>query len=76
MANQSAVIEGPESIREVNRFDSGILQRIKTLPFGRALLVFTFIFYTYLMHSKAIDQFYIGHCHDLEERLFRRNNSG
>lgn len=44
MANQSAVIEGPESIREVNRFDSGILQRIKTLPFGRALLVFTFMF--------------------------------
>jgi putative endonuclease len=34
------------------------------------------MFYTYIIYSPTIDQFYIGHCQDLQERLYRHNNSG
>jgi predicted GIY-YIG superfamily endonuclease len=34
------------------------------------------MFYTYIIYSSAIDQFYIGHCEDLEDRLLHHNNSG
>ena len=30
----------------------------------------------YIIYSKTIDQFYIGHTHNLQDRLFRHNNSG
>jgi putative endonuclease len=34
------------------------------------------MYYTYILYSPSIDQFYVGHCDDLEDRLFRHNNSG
>jgi putative endonuclease len=33
-------------------------------------------YFIYILYSKAIDRFYIGHTIDLEERLFRHRNSG
>ena len=33
-------------------------------------------FYVYIIYSKTIDQFYIGHTVDLTDRLYRHNNSG
>jgi putative endonuclease len=58
-----------------HRFDSGILHRLKALPSGRAFIVLNTMFYTYIIYSPTIDQFYIGHCQDLQERLYRHNNS-
>jgi len=34
------------------------------------------MYFTYILYSRLLDQFYIGHCQDLEDRLFRHNNSG
>ena len=34
------------------------------------------IFYTYIIYSSSKDQYYIGHSGDLEDRLYRHNNSG
>ena len=33
-------------------------------------------YYVYIIHSVSLNQFYIGHTHDLNDRLFRHNNSG
>lgn len=33
-------------------------------------------FVVYIIYSASLDQFYIGHTHDLQERLFRHKNSG
>ena len=33
-------------------------------------------FTVYILYSKGIDQFYIGHTENLNDRLFRHNNSG
>jgi putative endonuclease len=33
-------------------------------------------FYLYILYSPSIDQYYTGHTGDLEDRLFRHNNSG
>jgi predicted GIY-YIG superfamily endonuclease len=33
-------------------------------------------FFTYILYSESLDQYYIGHTADLEDRLFRHNNSG
>ena len=30
----------------------------------------------YIIYSKAIDQFYIGHTENLDDRLYRHRNSG
>jgi len=30
----------------------------------------------YILYSPGLDQFYIEHTHDLQDRLFRHNNSG
>ena len=32
-------------------------------------------FTVYILYSKTIDQFYIGHTENLNDRLFRHNNS-
>lgn len=34
------------------------------------------MFYTYIIYSPTLDQFYIGHTQDLADRLYRHNNSG
>lgn len=34
------------------------------------------MFYTYILYSRTLDQFYIGHAEDLADRLSRHNNSG
>lgn len=31
---------------------------------------------TYILYSTSLNQYYIGHTQDLNERLFRHNNSG
>ena len=33
-------------------------------------------FYTYIIYSASLDQYYTGHSEILEERLFRHTNSG
>ena len=33
-------------------------------------------YYVYILYSPSIDQYYIGHTENLEDRLFRHNNSG
>ena len=33
-------------------------------------------FHVYILYSKSIDQYYIGHSIDINDRLFRHNNSG
>ena len=43
----------------------------------KAYLVSLFYaFYVYILYSLTIDQYYIGHSYDIEERLFRHTNSG
>ena len=33
-------------------------------------------FYVYIIYSKALDRYYVGHSEDLNDRIFRHNNSG
>ena len=33
-------------------------------------------FYVYILYSASINQYYIGHSANIDERLFRHNNSG
>ena len=33
-------------------------------------------FLVYILYSPSLDQYYVGHTADLEDRLFRHNNSG
>jgi putative endonuclease len=33
-------------------------------------------FYVYILHSLSLDQYYVGHTGDLEDRIFRHTNSG
>ncbi len=33
-------------------------------------------FHVYILYSKSIDQYYIGHTAEINDRLFRHNNSG
>lgn len=33
-------------------------------------------FHVYILYSKDLDQYYIGHTANLEDRIFRHNNSG
>ena len=34
------------------------------------------IFYVYILYSSSLDQYYIGHTENLQDRIFRHNNSG
>ena len=34
------------------------------------------IFYVYILYSSILDQYYIGHTENLQDRIFRHNNSG
>ena len=33
------------------------------------------IFYVYILYSSSLDQYYIGHTENLQDRIFRHNNS-
>ncbi|MGZ3891595.1 MAG: GIY-YIG nuclease family protein [Mucilaginibacter sp.] len=33
-------------------------------------------FYVYILYSAALNQYYVGYSADLDDRLFRHNNSG
>ena len=55
-----------------HRFDSGNLHNQPGL--NRAF--FMNKFYTYIIYSPSLDQYYIGHTENVENRLFRHNNSG
>ena len=33
-------------------------------------------FFIYILYSQTIDQYYVGYSEDLENRIFRHNNSG
>ena len=39
-------------------------------------LAFVFMYKVYIIYSKVIDQYYIGQTSNLENRLYRHNNSG
>ena len=34
------------------------------------------IFWVYILYSLSLDQYYIGHTENLEDRIFRHTNSG
>jgi putative endonuclease len=34
------------------------------------------MFYTYILYSKSLDKFYVGHTKDLNERIARHNRGG
>ena len=53
------------------RFDPDTLH---TLSPERGFLYMSY--HMYIIYSSSLDQFYIGHTHDLQNRLFRHNNSG
>ncbi len=53
-----------------HRFDSGILHKAFLRKF------FFMLFHVYILYSKSIDQYYIGHTAEIHDRLFRHNNSG
>lgn len=42
----------------------------------RDFLVLGIMFFVYILYSKSLDQYYIGHSENLEDRLYRHNNSG
>ena len=65
--------ERPASLREGRRFDSDILHfRL----FEKIQTAFFMSYYVYILYSEMIDQFYVGHTSDLENRLYRHTNSG
>ena len=39
-------------------------------------LLYFMSFLVYIIYSPTLDQFYIGHTQDLQDRLLRHNNSG
>jgi putative endonuclease len=53
-----------------HRFDSDILHQ------ARIIGPFFMSFYLYILYSVYLDQYYVGHTDNLEDRLFRHNNSG
>jgi putative endonuclease len=55
------------------RFDPDILH-LETVQSN--LYGFFMPFFLYLIYSLTIDQYYTGHTSDLEDRLYRHNNSG
>jgi hypothetical protein len=52
-------------------FDSPVLHSVNPV-LKRGFL----LYHLYILYSRAIDQYYIGHTQDLKERLYRHNNSG
>jgi putative endonuclease len=40
------------------------------------VLGFFMSFIVYIIYSKSLDSFYVGHSANLDDRLFRHNNSG
>ncbi len=45
-------------------------------PQAAALVAAFFMFKVYIIYSKVLDQYYVGFSGNLEDRLFRHNNSG
>ena len=33
-------------------------------------------FFVYILYSASLDKYYVGHTHDLQDRLMRHNNKG
>lgn len=58
-----------------HRFDPDILHSFKGLQQCGPFFIFM-PFHVYILHSKTLDQYYIGHTEDLDDRIFRHNNSG
>ena len=50
--------------------------RSRVLSLSRLVEVFYFMYFVYILYSKAYDRYYIGHCEDLTLRLTRHNNKG
>ena len=58
-----------------HRFDSGNLHKKRMALIVWSHLLFM-TFHVYILYSTAIDQYYVGHSANLDDRLFRHNNSG
>ena len=56
-----------------HRFDSGNLHQ-KGSENSESFLFMPFI--VYILYSPILDQYYVGHTENIEDRLFRHNNSG
>jgi putative endonuclease len=55
------------------RFDPDTLHKINPAVAG----FFCFMpFYTYILYSTSLNQYYIGHTENLQDRIFRHTNSG
>ena len=72
----------PARKREGHRFESGILHSFKKVRSNAGLFrcvtlaTSNMVFYLYIIYSPSLDQYYVGHTEDLDNRLFRHNNSG
>ena len=64
----------PDSYRERGRPALGGILSTKIYPVSAGF--FVMIYYVYILYSPTLDQYYIGHTENLEERLFRHTNSG
>ena len=51
-----------------------VISTKKVLKIQSLLLFMPFV--VYIIYSASLDQYYIGHSEDMEDRLFRHNNSG
>ena len=63
------LVERPESIREGNRFDSGILHKV---PLQRDFFM-PMTFVCYILYSEKTNKYYIGSTQDFETRLQQHN---
>ena len=50
--------------------------RLRYSPPSPHLWAFFMPFYVYIIYAQSIDQYYVGQTDNLNDRLFRHNNSG
>src|ERR1700742_1625501 len=50
--------------------------RLRYSPPGPRQRAFFMNYYLYIIYSPSLHQYYVGHSEDLENRIFRHNNSG
>ena len=55
-----------------HRFDPDTLHKLNPASAG----FFIMPYYVYILYSSSLDQYYTGHTENLDNRIFRHNNSG
>ena len=57
----------------------GLIERREGFREGRRFELISstiFMYFLYILYSASLDQYYIGHTQNIDDRLFRHNNSG